>query len=208
MLIDSSKVYDDDPNELSRFGLNSNGITYIYPTALPSLHEQARFAQAVRDCKDAKRCIVSLDDVYTSVLVEPSQLVHHGYLGKQSGIISSSGLRSNTNPIILSNKNMDLYQSRCHPVRDLGLAFPFPRLVQPAELSRREHELYHMPDSDEESIELPEGYLNGPAFSVSGMIHESAIEGLHNATGSTGSVISYSHIKNSSSKAVNYVVDI
>jgi hypothetical protein len=162
------QVYDDESTEDRHSRYSNRDVTYIYPTSLPSLHEQARFSQAVRDCKDTKRSVVRPDDVHTAVLSNASHVTTQQIYGpgKQSSIASSAGLRNiaGSAPVIASNKNMELYQSRCHPVRDLGLAVPLPRFVQPAELSRREHEIYSMPDSDDEFIDLPTGYVSGPSF--------------------------------------------
>lgn len=155
-------------------------MTYIFPTSLASIHEQARFSQAVRDCKDAKRTVVSSDDIYSAILTDPSPLTaSHSYGSeKQSSIASNVGLRNTAGPATLaSNRSMEVYLSRCHPVRDLGLAFPLPNLVQPAELSRREHEVYRMPDSDDETIELPRGYIAGPSFPSYGKLASNGTSG-------------------------------
>jgi hypothetical protein len=184
MIMDRIPVYDTAVNETSRNkyrdGRNMHN-TYIFPTSLPSVHEQIRFAQAVRDCKDAKKSTVSSDDVYGAVLADPAQPAVHTphFQGKQSSSAAAAaaagGLRSASSVPSAASKTMELYQSSCHPIRDLGLAVPPPRLVQPAELSRREHEIYRMPDSDDELIELPEGYTPGPSFSSFGKLVEQSV---------------------------------
>lgn len=167
-------MYDDVSNETTGTTSHNNDTirngTYIYPTSLPSIHEQARFSQAVRDCKDAKRTVVTSDDIYSAVLMDPSQVsVQSSFApGKQSSIAGSAGLRHSVPPI--SNKNMELYLEKCQPIRDLGLVLPLARFVQPAELSRREHEIYGMPDSDDELIDLPDGYIAGPSPTSMGQV--------------------------------------
>ena len=137
--------------------------TYIYPTSLPSVHEQARFSQAVRDCKDAKKAFVTSEDIYSAVLMDPSQVAAQNNFvpSKQSSIAGSAGLRHSAPPI--SNKNLEQYLEKCQPIKDLGLGLPIARFVQPSELSRREHEIYSMPDSDDELIDLPDGCIACPS---------------------------------------------
>lgn len=126
----------------------------------------------MRDAKEAKRVLVDSDDVNNAVFVEPKNVTSsQGYAsGKQIEANSSqtAHLRSGSSAPNHS-KIMETYQYSCHPIRELGLVLPPPRILLPVELSRREHEIYNMPDSDDEIIDLPDGYSPGPAF-PSGMI--------------------------------------
>ena len=138
------------------------------------MHEQARFSQAVRDAKESKRDKITAEDYNNVVFMNQSQIIPQNIHipGKQSSsAVSGAGLRSssatsNSGP----NKVLESYVSSCHPIRDLGLAVPPPRLVQPVELSKREHKIYSLPDSDDESIELPVGYVAGPSFPIGRMM--------------------------------------
>lgn len=155
---ESEDVRDRD-ERLGRPALNAYDITYIYPTSLPSIHEQFRFCQAAREAREGKRTGVSAEDMLRPV-AEPQSM----YQGKQSSHDRGSKQahelsRASSSTSIAYNKNYELYYSRCHPIRELGLAVPPPRLVQPSELAKRKMEIFRMPDGEDELVEVPRGII-------------------------------------------------
>ena len=144
-------MYDDDAK--GHCAKPGRSHLYIYPTGLPSVHQQIRFSQAVRNCRDAKKNVIVSDDVYDSVLTDPVAAIPHPGPSKQAGISSTGTSLRSSSGFGITSKSMDAYLKCCQPIRDLGLCLPPARLAQPSELSRREQEIYRMPDSDDEVIE-------------------------------------------------------
>jgi hypothetical protein len=162
--IDNLQIYSepaeirDRDERLGRPSFNALDITYIYPTCLPSVHEQIRFCQAAREARESKRSGVSADDMLRPV-VEPQ--TYHGKQSQDRGSKQSQDLsRAASSGAVSFNKNYELYYSRCHPIRDMGLTVPPPRLVQPLELTKRKMEIFRMPDGGEELVEVPRGIIS------------------------------------------------
>jgi hypothetical protein len=127
---------------------------------LPSAHKQFRFCQSSRDAREAKKGAGSADDFFKSFIANSDGVIAPARFGgdkqaKHSDGASSSGLRSMSTNLVAPPKGLDKYFMRCHPIREMGLVLPPPRLVQPTELSRRQTEILRLPDVDEDVLEIP-----------------------------------------------------
>ncbi len=178
-MIDRIPIYDHDTDygvvetrgcsTRATFHGASNDISYFFPTTLPSVLDQIRFTQASREYRRNGNSVMGDELLYLNIPVQEQGVSSTSRFGEKqprnsfggekqlrgSSDSSVSGLRGSISSGILSSKINDIFQTHCHPIREMSLIVPPPRLVQPSELSRRQNEICRVMDTDEEIVEIP-----------------------------------------------------